>query len=128
MAFTKKKKRRIIVDEKTFYYVVTGKDGWISLIIMSKFERSPKLIAYFDYHQDPTKFINAKGLNIVRWDNQFVVTPYTVHQVIKLALNQGWKPFESGKNMFFGHLDRKINLRLEKNKEDKIKQDNSPKL
>ena len=44
MAFTKKKKRRIIVDEKTYYYVVIGKDGWISLIIMSKFERSPKLI------------------------------------------------------------------------------------
>ena len=91
---------------------------------MSEIQSSPKLTAYFNYHQDATKFTNSKGLNIVRWDNQFVVTPYTVHQVIKFALKQGWKPFNPGKDIFLGHLDEIINLRLEKNKEDKIKQDN----
>lgn len=36
--------------------------------------------------------------------NQFVITPYTVRQVIKYALSQTWKSFDKEKNLFLGSL------------------------
>lgn len=120
MAFNKKKKRKITVKDKEFYWSVTGNDGWISLIVMADVQGSSKLICSFSYHQIPVKIENHP-LNAVFLTNQFVITPYTVRQVIEYAFSQNWNPFEKEKDLVLGNLDDKIDLRLDKNRVNNFK-------
>ena len=120
MAFSKKNKRKITVDENVYYWSATGGDGWIGLFIMTDIQGSSRLESYFGYHQIPVKTENSR-LNAVALTNQFIITPYTVRQVIEYALTQKWKPFEKGKDLSLGCLDNKIDLRLDRNRADFLK-------
>lgn len=120
MAFNKKKKRKITVNENEFYWSATGNDGWITLTVMADVQGASKLICHFGYHQIPVKLENHL-INAVALTNQFVITPYTVRQVIEYALSQNWQPFEKGKILRLGSMDDKIDLRLDKNRADNFK-------
>ncbi len=121
--FSKKNKRKITVNENVYYWSATGNDGWISLCVMTDVPSSPKLICYFGYHHDEDEF-EHDGLKGVHLTNQFVVTPYTVRQAIEYGLANGWQPSKKGKDLRMGHIDDKIDLRLEQNKEKVIKSHN----
>jgi hypothetical protein len=112
MAFTRKKKRRIIVDGHLLYWVATGDDGWINLSIMSDVEGAGIVFASFDYHHIQVP-LPTGGFSMT---DQFVITPYIVRQVAQLALAQGWKPLEKGKNLHLGSVDSRIDLRLDQNR------------
>ena len=115
MAFSKKKKRKIIVDEQEFFWAATGNDGWISLCVMSEIKGGSKLLCKFDYHHIPIEIThNGRDLKILA--NQFVITPNTVRQAIEYALSIGWKPVEKGADLNLGHIDEKIDLKLDKNR------------
>jgi hypothetical protein len=109
VAFSKKKKRKIIVEDKEYFWSATGNDGWISLHIMTEVQGSSKLSCSFDYHQIPIK---SDDITILA--NQFVITPFTVRQVVEYALSIGWKPFEKGQDIDLRKIDDKIDLKLDK--------------
>lgn len=125
MAFNKKKKRKIVVDGKQYYWSATGGDNCIGLTVMTDIQGSAKLICHFDYHQIPVKgdsfVVDGIELNVTFLTNQFIITSYTVRQVIEYALSQSWKPFEKGEDLFLGSLDDKIDLRLDKNRKNNFK-------
>lgn len=118
--FSKKNKRKITVKGYVYYWSANGDDGWINLYVMIEIPSSPKLICYFEYHQDkePVEQNGSKG---VRLTNQFIITPYIVRQAIEYGLANGWEPFKRGKDLCLGHIDEKIDLRLEQNREKIIK-------
>jgi len=81
---------------------------------MVEIQGGQKLFCQFDYHQD--KVLNDDGS--ISLSNQFVVTPYIVRQVIEYGLQNGWTPLGKGSELKLWHLDDKIDLRLDKNKEN----------
>ena len=117
MAFTKKQKRKIVVGDQEYYWVATGDDGWINLRVMVDVQGGQQLCCCFDYHQDRV----PRGGGVVSLVNQFVVTPYIVRQAIEYALTQGWTPLTGGGELLLGHIDDKIDLRLDQNRVDTIK-------
>lgn len=120
MAFSKKNKRNITVDGKKYFWSVKGNDDWISLSVMTDVQGSSRLSCSFGYHQIPIKMNNG-DFHFTVLTNQFVITTYTVRQVIEYALSHNWKPFEKGKDLCLGKLDDKIDLRLEINRADNFK-------
>jgi hypothetical protein len=100
VTFSQKKRRKITVGDHDFFWVATGNDGYIDLCVSSEIKGSPKLLTAFDYHYDAQS--SAK---------QFVVTPFIVRQVIEHALQNGWKPFEKGRDLELPAAD-KFNLNL----------------
>jgi hypothetical protein len=121
VAFNKKGKRKITVDGNEFYWSVTGGDDVIGLVIMTDFPSSPRLSCAFDYRHIPIEK-SVSGHNFTLLTNQFIITPYTVQEVIKYALSIGWSPFEEGKDLQLGFIDDKVNLRLEENRIDYLKE------
>lgn len=121
MAFSRKNKRKITVDGVQYSYAVTGNDGYIHLCVMTEVEGAPRASAYFDYHQERVASELAEGAIGTSLVNQFVVTPYTVRQVIRHALSVGWNPLKAGKDLKLGHLDDKVDLRLSRNRSNLIK-------
>jgi hypothetical protein len=115
MSFAKKNKGKIVVDDKVYFWSATGNDNFISLCIMTEIQGSSRLNCKFEYHQLPIKS-KCGNREITTLANQFVITPYTVRQVILYALSIGWKPFEKGKDLDLYHIDDKIDLRLDKNR------------
>jgi hypothetical protein len=111
MAISRKNKRRITVDGVQYFYAATGNDGYIHLWVMTEVEGSPRLSAYFEYHHDSAPLTLRDGMTAAHRSNKFVVTPYTVRQVICYALQAGWNPMKRGKDLALGHLDDKIDLR-----------------
>jgi hypothetical protein len=87
---------------------------------MTETEGSPKLLCGFDYHQTPIKH-EVNGQIFTQTTNQFVITPYTVRQVIEYALSTGWKPFEKGRDLTIADMDDKIDLRLDRNRANNFK-------
>ena len=83
---------------------------------MSVERGSQTLHCTLDYHQD----VIAKTEHGVKIGNQFVVTPFTVRQVIEYGLDNGWKPGEAGKPLNLRAIDDKIDLKLEKYKENQL--------
>jgi hypothetical protein len=122
MAFAKKNKRKITVNNKIYYWSATGNDGWISLNIMPDIEEGSRLNCAFDYHHIYTE-CEHNGQKITSGSNQFVITPYIVEQAVKYALSIRWKPFEKGEQLNLGHIDDKIDLRLDKNRANNFKKD-----
>ncbi len=114
VAFSKKKKRRITVDGQEYEWVASGDDGWINLRVMVDIQGGQHLVCYFDYHQDRTRHEDGS----VSLSCQFVVTSYIVRQTIEYGLAHGWRPLERGAELRLGHLDNKIDLRLNKNREE----------
>ena len=117
MAFSKKNKRRIVVDGQEYFWAASGDDGWINVRVMVDVQGGQALVCYFDYHHDRI----PHGEGVVSLVNQFVVTPYTVGQVIRHGLANGWTPMSGGGELNLGHLDAVIDLRLDRNREDAIK-------
>ena len=117
MAFSRKNKRRIVVDGQEYFWAVSGDDGWINVRVMVDVPGGQALVCYFDYHQDRI----PRGEGAVSLVNQFVVTPYTISQVIRHGLANGWTPTTGGSELNLGHLDAVIDLRLDRNREDVIK-------
>ncbi|MAQ19862.1 MAG: hypothetical protein CMN30_34295 [Sandaracinus sp.] len=95
-AFSRKKRRRITVDGQGYHWVASGNDAWIDLRVMADVQPSQQLACMFDYHQ-----------------GRFVVTPHIVRQVIEYGLTHEWKPLEPAPELWLGHLDGKIDLRLD---------------
>ena len=120
MAFSKKKKRKIVVNDNEYYWSATGNDGWISLCVMTEIQGSSRLLCALDYHHIPIES-QINGRNVTYLTDQFVITPYTVRQVVEHALSIGWKPFEKGKDLFLGRIDDRIDLRLDKNRANNFK-------
>ncbi|MCB9766051.1 MAG: hypothetical protein H6739_40120 [Alphaproteobacteria bacterium] len=120
MAFPKKNRRRIIVDDQEYFWYVSGDDGWINLRVMVDVAGGQQLWCTFDYHQEE---VPCPGGGV--WlTNQFVVTPYIVRQAIEYGLSQGWTPLSGGDDsdvLCLGHIDDKIDLRLDVNREEAIK-------
>ena len=114
MTFNKKNKRTITINDKIYYWSATGNDGWISLSIMTEVEGSPRLSCAFDYLQTPKKVETESGRELTFLTDQFVITPFTVRQVIEYAVSRGWRPFEKGKDLSLGYVDDKIDLKLDK--------------
>ncbi|MCP3993898.1 MAG: hypothetical protein GY722_02380 [bacterium] len=121
--FSKRQKRKITVGGRVYYWSASGDDGWINLCVMTTVPGSPKLICYFEYHQDETPFERG-GRSGVSLSDQFVITPYIVRQTIEYGLANAWDPFHRGKDLFLGHIDDKIDLRFGQNKENEIKSHN----
>lgn len=117
MAYPRKGLRKITVDDQLYVWSAKGNDYNISLTVLADVEGGQILQATFPYLQDVTEFADGSGFA----ENQFVITPYTVREVILLALSQGWKPLDSGKPFFLDDIEDRINLRLEENKEFRIK-------
>ena len=111
MAFNKKKKRRIFVNCQEYYWSAKGNDTCITLSIMVDIQGGQKLMCCFDYHNDEQDR-----------ENQFIITPYIVQQVIKYGLENGWTPLKKAKELKLGYLDEKIDLRLEINKAKNLNQ------
>jgi hypothetical protein len=63
----------------------------------------------------------VNGQIFTQTTNQFVITPYTVRQVIEYALSTGWKPFEKGRDLTIADMDDKIDLRLDRNRANNFK-------
>lgn len=112
MAFNRKKKRRIMVDGYLLYWSATGGDNWINLSILSDVEGAGIVLASFDYHSIQVPLPDGSFLGT----DQFVITPYIAAQVAQLALAEGWKPWEKGENLRLGHVDSRIDLRLDQNR------------
>ena len=117
--FSKKGKRKIVVDDMEYYRSATGNDNWINLWVATEVPSSPRLQCYFRYHQDQIAS-EHNGQQVTRLSNQFVVTPYVVRQAILYALANGWDPSTRGKDLSLGHLDNKIDIHLEQNKENSL--------
>ena len=115
MAFSRKNKRRIVVDSHLLYWSVTGGDTNIHSSILSPVEKSGRVFAAFDYHHIRVPVVN-NGQEYVRLTNPLIITPYTVRQVVQLALAQGWNPQEKSDNLCLGFVDEKVDLRLHQNR------------
>ena len=98
MALPKKRYRKISVNDKQYYWIASGNDGHIDLIIVSGETSFQKLFAQFDYKSD---FISKT----VR---QFVITPKIVRQVIIYGLKNGWVPEQKGTDLNLGFIDGEI--------------------
>ena len=118
MAFARKGIRRITVNDQRYFWSATGTDYDIALSVMADTRNGQILNTGFSYSQDVTPF----GNGCYSFTNQFVVTPYTVRQVILQGLAEGWKPLVRAKPLYIADIERKIDLRLDLNKETKIKE------
>lgn len=123
MAFNKKNKRKITVGGQKYFWKTKGNDDWISLTVMTDIEGSSRLLCNFDYHQIPVNFENKNGFKFTALTDQFVITPFTVRQVIEFALSQGWNPFEKGTDINLFKIDDKIDLKLDKYRTGNFKKD-----
>lgn len=105
MAFSKKNKRKIVVRDRIYYWSAVGDNGGISVWVMADLNNSPKIKCRFRYHQEvKERFETPYGVGC-SLHNQFVVTPYTVRQVIELALMKGWRPDQKGADIHLGYID-----------------------
>ncbi|MEM8955587.1 MAG: hypothetical protein AAGD22_15645 [Verrucomicrobiota bacterium] len=118
MAYPKKGLRKITVHDRRYLWSAKGTDWDISLHVMADADDGQVLSAPFPYLQDRTDFEDGSAM----LDNQFVITPYTVREVILYALDHGWKPLERGAPLHIPDIEDKIDLRLGQNKEHAIKE------
>lgn len=117
VAFSKIGRRRITVRDQEYFWVASGNDHGIDLRVMVDVQAGQHLVCCFDYHHDKI----PHGDGSISLKNQFVVTPYIVRQVIEYGLAHGWRPLERGRELWLGHLDDKIDLRLEVNREETVR-------
>ncbi len=101
MALPRKGLRKITVEDQDYHWIASGNDGWIDLFVESRDKGGRLLSAKFEYHHAE----GDKGLQ-----QQFVVTPGIVSQVILHGKSQGWNPEEKGKPFDLGQMDDKIEL------------------
>lgn len=106
--------------DQEYFWVASGNDGYIDLRAMA-IEGGQLLACTFGYHHRETP--RSDGHTSLK--QQFVVTPYIVRQVIEYGLTHDWKPLECGPEMSLGSLDDKIDLRLEVNREETIREGTS---
>jgi DUF1365 family protein len=118
MAFARKGIRKITVNDQRYFWSAKGTDYEMALSVMADTRNGQILNAQFAYSQDVTPLGNGS----YSLTNQFVVTPYTVRQVILQGLAEGWRPLARAKPLYLADIERKIDLRLDLNKATKIKE------
>lgn len=116
MAWSRKGKRRITVDEQAYLWTVSAKER-IRLTVMPDADEGQVMVAVFERHDD--RVPNPDGTESLV--NPFVVTTYIVRQAILHARAEGWEPLEGRGTFAAGALDRKIDLRLHRNRVNAIK-------
>lgn len=104
MSLPQKGLRKITVDNNNYGWKVSGNDGWIDLYIESQDVKNGQLLnTKFHYHHKPEETITE--------DNpQFKISSGIVKQVIKLGLENAWKPLEQKSVLSLGHVDNKVEL------------------
>ena len=105
MAFPKKGLRKINIDGHDYFWIASGNDGYIDLIICLANGIGQKLFANFDYHsfEIPTENYSKQ---------RFSITPHIVRQVIEYGLKHGWTPEKKSADLRLGPLDEKIDIKL----------------
>lgn len=107
MAFPKKDRRKITVDGHQYFWIASGNDGYIDLIICSANIPGQKLFAQFDYHSFHINTGDSRQLI-----QTLSITPFIVRQVIQYGINSGWTPEKKNSDLGLGFLDNKIDLKL----------------
>lgn len=107
MALPKKDRRKITVDGHQYFWIASGNDGWIDLIICSANGPGQKLFAGFEYHSFQLTTENSTHLK-----QALSITPFIVRQVIHYGLKSGWTPEIRTSDLGLGFLDDKIDIRL----------------
>lgn len=115
MAFSKKNKRKITVNDSVNYWFYKFEKDSLKLTVMTDKKTHSKLICNFSYKElnkyfwelvKDDDFHKDKGLLITPG----VLTPYVVRQVIDLALETGWKPYEKGNDFVLNNIEHKIDI------------------
>jgi hypothetical protein len=104
MALPKKDRRKITVDGHPYFWIASGNDDFIHLIICSANVPGQKLLAQFNYHSFRFTTGNLK--------QTLSITPFIVRQVIQYGINSGWTPEKRSSELWLGFLDNKIDLKL----------------
>ena len=107
MALPKKDRRKITVDGHQYFWIASGNDGYIDLIICSANIPGQKLFAGFDYHSFHINTENSTHLK-----QALSITPFIVRQVIQYGINSGWTPEKKNADLGLGFLDDKIDIKL----------------
>ena len=107
MALPKKDRRKITVDGHQYFWIASGNDDFIHLIICSANVPGQKLLAQFDYHS--FHIITADSTQLKQ---TLSITPFIVRQVIQYGINSGWTPEKKNSDLGLGFLDNKIDLKL----------------
>lgn len=117
MALPKKGLRKITVDDFQYAWSATGNDWGIGLTIAPLKNGGQILITVFDYHHKLVQESETiDGIKVQSYEQQFIITPYIIRQVIQYALDNGWKPKEKGPQFNLGQMDHKIEIRLKEKK------------
>lgn len=115
MAFSKKGKRKITIGKDVFYWIHKFQDEALRLIIMTEEKTNSRLICDFSYKNlniyfweliKEDDFYKDKGL----WITEGVLTPWVVRQVIDYGLENGWKPFEKGKDFLVKDIEANLDI------------------
>lgn len=109
MSISKKHKRKITVGKDIFYRISDFQSDSLRLTIMTEEKSNSRLICVFDYKNFWLYFkdiLEGKDIKIQSWN----LTPKIVRQVIDLAVSEGWKPFEKGKEFVIHNIEDRINL------------------
>jgi hypothetical protein len=115
MAISKKGKRTITVGKDVFYWLHKFEEDSLRLIVMTQEKTNSKLICDFSYRNlniyfrelvKGDDFYKDKGL----WITEGVLTPWVVRQVIDYGLENGWSPFEKGKEFSVKDIEQKLDI------------------
>ena len=85
----------------------------MGLTVASLEHKGQLLTTGFEYHSKwLSTSISPDGIKISHWEQQLIVTPYIVRQVILYALSNGWEPKAVKPQLNLRNLDDEIDLRL----------------
>jgi hypothetical protein len=106
MALPKKNSRKINIDGIQYSWIASGNDDYIELVICSSTGDGQKLLAQFDYHPI---YIDKEETIL---EQQFIITPIVVRQVIEYGLTSGWSPEKRGVELRLGYLNNMVHYKL----------------
>lgn len=114
MALPKKGLRKITINNFHYAWSATGNDGWISLSIAPLDNQGQLVTTSFGYHSAATGvFYTSDGSKTVHTEQQLIITPHIVRQVVEYALKQGWNPAKKGLQLNLHNVEDKLDLRLQ---------------
>ena len=96
MALPKEGLQRITVDNLRYARSATGNDGYIRVTVAPSDNVGQLLSTTFGYHSKAiAPLIRSDGSLIgFAHEQQLIITPYIVRQVIRYALSMSWNPLK----------------------------------
>lgn len=113
MTLPNKASRKITIDSKKFRYFVDGDDGFIRFISELEGKGNKQFSASFDY------IVSKELLNILknidyRENEDFIITPKVVREIIIFGMSNGWNPSEKGGTEGYD-LKKIVNFKVDEN-------------